>query len=106
MEQEIQKEIERLKEKFQNADDYKIEALQALLYQAAFETVMLRKLDERAMESGYVKFHPNNPAMQKTLPISNEISKHSAALTNIMDKLMKHLATETDDEDDGLSDYA
>jgi len=59
----------------------------------------------QALETGLVKIHPSNPQMQQTLPVSAEIAKHSATLTNIMDKLMKHLGASSDEDDEGLSDY-
>ena len=103
--QELTNEIERLKAKFPAADENKIQALSALLEQAAFETIYLRQLNEQALESGLVKFHPNNPKLQQTLPVSGEIAKHTAALTNIMDKLMKHLGGALDEEDEELAAF-
>jgi hypothetical protein len=102
---ELLTEINRLKAEFAGADDNKINALDALIEQAAYEKLYLRRLNEQAILTGLVKIHPDNPTIQKTLPVSGEISKHSAALTNIMDKLMKHLGAERDEDDEGLSDY-
>lgn len=98
-------EIERLKQEFKNADESKIRVLDGLIEQAAYERLYLKRLNEQAIITGLVKIHPQKPSLQKTLPISGEIAKHSAALTNIMDKLMKHLDVESDDDDDGLDDY-
>ncbi len=103
--QELAIEIDRLKKEFESADENKIEVLKALIEQAAFETLYLRRLNEQAIVTGLVKIHPENPHRQQTLPISGEIAKHSAALTNIMDKLMKHLSVETNDDSEGLDDY-
>ncbi len=102
---ELSAEIDRLKAKFAAADENKLDVLDALIVQAAHERIYLKRLNEQALVSGLVEFHPENAKLQRTLPISGEIAKHSAALTNIMDKLMKHLAVEVDDEDDGLSEY-
>jgi hypothetical protein len=102
---EILTEIERLKAKFPGAEPIKIDALSALIEQAAYETVYLRRLNEKAMKTGLVKIHPDYPEKQQTLPISGEIAKHSAALTNILDKLMKHLSTSQEDEDDALAEF-
>lgn len=102
---ELQDEIHRLNQLFPGADKNKLNALEGLIEQAAYERIYLKRLNEQALVSGLVKFHPENAKLQRTLPISGEIAKHSAALTNIMDKLMKHLAVEVDDEDDGLSEY-
>ncbi|SHI75458.1 hypothetical protein SAMN02745975_00538 [Geosporobacter subterraneus DSM 17957] len=102
---ELSAEIERLKKEFPGADENKMRALEGLIEQAACERIYLRRLNQQALISGLVKIHPDNPQIQQTLPVSGEIAKHSAALTNIMDKLMKHLAVDMDDEEDGLSDY-
>ncbi len=102
---ELSAEIDRLKAEFAGADENKIRALDALIEQAAYEKLYLRRLNEQAIITGLVKYHPDNPSIQQTLPVSGEIAKHSAALTNIMDKLMKHLGVPIDDEDEGLSDY-
>ena len=102
---ELTAEIIRLKEQFAGADNNKINALESLIEQAAYEKLYLRRLNEQAIITGLVKIHPDNPSIQQTLPVSGEISKHSAALTNIIDKLMKHLSVDLDEEDDGLDEY-
>lgn len=102
---ELTEEITRLNNQFADADPNKINALSSLIEQAAYETLYLKKLNAQALNSGLVKIHPDNPTIQQALPISTEISKHSAALTNIMDKLIKHLAVENDDDDEGLGEY-
>lgn len=99
------KEIDALISNFPSADENKLKALEGLIEQAAYEKIYLKQLNQQALKSGLIEFHPENAKLQRTLPISNEIAKHSAALTNIMDKLMKHLAVEQDDEDDDLSEY-
>ena len=98
-------EIERLKKEFAGADENKIRALEGLIEQAAYERLYLKKLNAQAIETGLVEFHPENAKLQRALPISGEIAKHSATLTNILDKLCRHLAVPIDDEDDGLADY-
>lgn len=102
---ELSIEIDRLKKEFSGADENKINALEALIEQAAYERIYLRKLNEQGIITGMVKIHPDNPWLQQTLPVSGEISKHSATLTNITDKLMKYLAVEPEEDDDGLGDY-
>lgn len=104
-ESELSIEIARLKKEFSGADENKVNALEALIEQAAYERVYLKRLNEQAIITGLVKIHPDNPSIQKTLSVSGEISKHSATLTNITDKLMKYLAVEPEDDDDGLGDY-
>ena len=102
---ELQTEINRLKKEFAGADESKLNTLEGLIEQAAYEKIYLKRLNEQAIASGLVQFHPENAKLQRTLPVSGEIAKHSAALTNILDKLMKHLAVEIEDEDDDLDGY-
>lgn len=102
---ELSAEINRLKAEFAGADENKLRALDALIQQAAYETVYLRRLNEQALASGLVEVHPDNAKLQRTLPISGEIAKHSAALTNILDKLCRHLCITQDAEDEGLAEY-
>jgi hypothetical protein len=102
---EITQEIERIKGSFPGADENNLKVLEGLIEQAAFEKIYLRQLNEQALKSGLIEFHPDNPKLQRALPISNEIAKHSASLTNIMDKLIKHLGARSDDEDEDLDDY-
>jgi hypothetical protein len=101
----LQAEIDRLKAEFAGADENKIRALEGLIEQAAYERLYLKLLNEQAIKTGLVEFHPENAKLQRTLPVSQEIARHSAALTHIMDKLLKHLGAPIDDDDEGLGEY-
>ena len=102
---ELKTEIARLKKEFINADESKLKALEGLIEQAAYERLYLKQLNVQALSTGLVEFHPENAKLQRNLPVSAEIARHSAALTNIMDKLMKHLSTGDSEEEDGLGEY-
>lgn len=102
---EITSEVEKLKELFPFAEENKIKALEPLMIQYAYSKIHIEKLNELAEKSGLVEFHPENAKLQRALPVSNEIIKHNASMTNIMDKLMKHLAVDSDFEEDGLDEY-
>ena len=101
---DIQAETERLKSLFPDAAENKLLAMESLIEQAAYLKLYLKRLNQQAMISGLVQVHPENAKLQRSLPVSGEITKHSATLTSIMDKLMKHLAVDADDEDDGLDE--
>lgn len=103
--QELMDEIARLRATFQGADENKMEALAGMIEQAAYERLYLKRLNKQALLSGLVKMHPENAMLQKSLPVSGEIAKHSAALTNILDKLCKHLAAEQEEEEDELDEF-
>lgn len=102
---ELLQEIDRIKTLFVTADANAIQILDALIEQAAYERIYLKKLNEQAENGGLVKIHPQDSTRQKALPISTEISRHAATLTNIMDKLMKHLGSGDPEDDDGLGEY-
>jgi heme oxygenase len=102
---ELKTEIARLKKEFVNADESKLKALEGLIEQAAYERLYLKQLNEQALFTGLVEFHPENTKLQRSLPVSQEIARHSAALTNIMDKLIKHLSTGEEDDETGLEEY-
>nr|DAY51551.1 MAG TPA: hypothetical protein [Caudoviricetes sp.] len=103
--EELTAEIERLKATFPGADENKVAALAGLIEQAAYERLYLKLLNEQAIASGLIKVNPENATLQRTLPISGEITKHSATLTNILDKLVKHLGAAQDEEDDELAEF-
>ena len=105
MNSELSAEINRLRTELSGADESKLRVLDALIEQAAYERLYLKQLNEQAIVSGLVKIHPETADLQRTLPVSAEIARHAASLTNIMDKLMKHLGGVTEDDDDGLSEY-
>lgn len=102
---ELSNEIARLNKEFEGADESKLRLMTGLIEQAAYEKIFLKRLNEQAIVTGLIKFHPEDPKRQKTLPISGEIAKHSAALTNIMDKLLKHLSVKENDDDEDLNEY-
>lgn len=103
--QELTAEIDRLKATFPGADENRLASLSGMIEQAAYETIYLRRLNEQALNSGLVQIKPGNPQIQRTLPVSGEIAKHSAALTNILDKLQKWLGTQQEDNDDELEEF-
>lgn len=103
--EELEAEIERLKATFPGADENKVAALSGLIEQAAYERLYLKRLNEQAITSGLIKINPENATLQRTLPISGEITKHSATFTNILDKLVKHLGAAQDEEENELEDY-
>lgn len=103
--EELSREIERIKEQFEGAPEKHIAALEGMIEQAARERLHLKRLNELAEQTGLVRVHEENASLQRALPVSAEIARHAASYTNIMDKLMKHLATRTPDEDDGLEEF-
>ncbi len=102
---EMLAEKQRLTERFSGADENQLQVMDALIEQAALETVLLRRLNQTALETGLVRINQKNPMQQTSLPVSKAIATHSAALTNILDKLCRRLCVEQEDEDEGLGEY-
>ena len=101
----VGQEYERLQGLFENADQNKLKALDGLIMECARTKIDLDRLNEIAKNTGLVKVHPDHPELQKALPVANEITKVRASYTNIIDKLCRHLATNLDEDDEGLDDY-
>ncbi len=95
---EIEEEKKRILDTFENSDKNKISAMMALIDQIAYETIYLKYLKEKSLSIDSKKW--------KTLEdINNQIVKHSATLTSITDKVMKHLSVEILNDDEGLDEY-
>ncbi|MFR2529339.1 MAG: zinc-binding protein [Clostridium paraputrificum] len=102
---DVQKEYERIKALFDGADESQLNLIDGAIWEAARIRVELNTLHEIVKESGLIKVHPQNPALQKELPVSKLIVKARANYLNYISKLSNLLGKNIDDEDDDLSDY-
>lgn len=102
---DVQKEYERIKSLFQGADESQLNLIDGALWEAARIRVELNKLHEIVKESGLIKVHPQNPALQKELPVSKLIVKARANYLNYISKLANLLGKNINDDEDDLSDY-
>jgi hypothetical protein len=103
--EEIEAKTLEIRRTFDGAPPALLDALMPLMRRAAYEQLYLDGLDAIAARTGLVVSNPSNPAQQKALPVSQEIARHQASFTNIMDKLVRHLRPDEDEPDDGLGDY-
>ena len=102
---DVQKEYERIKALFDGADESQLNLIDGAIWEAARIRVELNTLHEIVKESGLIKVHPQNLALQKELPVSKLIVKARANYLNYISKLSNLLGKNIDDEDDDLSDY-
>lgn len=102
---DVQKEYERIKSLFEGADEGQLNLIDGALWEAARIRVELNKLHEIVKESGLIKVHPQNPALQKELPVSKLIVKARANYLNYISKLANLLGKNINDDEDDLSDY-
>ncbi|MBS5886289.1 MAG: zinc-binding protein [Clostridium sp.] len=102
---DVQKEYERIKALFDGADESQLSLIDGTLWEAARIRVELNSLHEIVKQSGLIKVHPQNPGLQKELPVSKLIVKARANYLNYISKLASLLGKNIDDEDEDLSDY-
>lgn len=102
---DVKKEYERIKELFKNCDENQLNLLDGLFWESARLRIELNDLHEIVKGSGLVKINPNNPSMQKELPVSRMITKVRANYLNCISKLSNILGKNISEDDDGLSEY-
>lgn len=102
---EVRKEYERIRALFAGVDEKQLELVDGAIWEAARLRVELNDLYNIVKQSGLIKVNPNNPSMQKELPVSKMIVKVRANYLNYIAKLSNLLGKNIDDDDDDLSEY-
>jgi len=102
---EIQREYERIRALFEGIDEKQLALIDGALWEAARLRAELNRLHEIAAVSGLVKQHPDNPLLQKELPVSRLIVKVRASYLNYIAKLSGVLGRTAQDEDEDLSEF-
>lgn len=102
---EVKKEYERIKALFANCEEDQLALVDGAIWEAARLRVELNNLHEVVKASGLVKVNPNNPSMQKELPVSKMIVKVRANYLNYIAKLSNILGKSIMEDEDELNDY-
>lgn len=100
-----QQEYKRIKALFDGVDEKQLALVDGALWEAARLRVELDRLNEIVRQTGLVKVHPDNPGMQKELPVSRMIIKVRANYLNYIAKLSGVLGKSVDDEDDDMKEF-
>ena len=100
-----QQEYERIKALFDGVDENQLALVEGAIWEAARLRVELDRLNEIVRQTGLVKVHPDNPGMQKELPVSRLIVKVRANYLNYIAKLSGVLGRSIDDEDDDMKEF-
>lgn len=100
-----QQEYKRIKALFDGVDEKQLALVEGALWEAARLRVELDRLNEIVRQTGLVKVHPDNPGMQKELPVSRMIIKVRANYLNYIAKLSGVLGKSVDDEDDDMKEF-
>ena len=98
-------EYERIKALFVGVDEKQLALVDGAIWEAARLRVELNRLNEIVKQTGLVKLHPDNPAIQKELPVSRMIVKVRANYLNYVSKLSGVLGRNVDDEEDDLAEF-
>lgn len=98
-------EYKRIKKLFDGVDEKQLELIDGAIWECARLKKELDDLHRIIDKSGLVKINPNNPSMQKELPVSKLIVKARANYLNYIAKLSNVLGKTIDDDDDELNEY-
>lgn len=102
---EVAKEYERIKALFEGSDEGMLQLLDGSFMEAARLKIELNQLQEIVRKTGLIKIKPDNPTMQKELPVSRMLPKVRANYTNIIFKLASILGKNVTEEDLGMDEY-
>ena len=102
---DIEKEYQRIKTLFSDCDEKQLSLLDGSFWECARLRCELNQLHEIVEESGLVKVHPNNKAMQKELPVSKIIVKVRANYLNYVAKLSNILGKNVEDVEDDMEEF-
>jgi len=101
----VQQEYERIKALFDGVDEKQIALVDGSILEVARLRVELDRLNEIVKVTGLVKTHPDNPMLQKELPVSKMITKVRANYLSYISRLSALLGKNVDEEDDELGEY-
>lgn len=102
---EVKKEYDRIKALFQESDENQLKLIDGAIWEAARLRVELDDLNKIIQKTGLIKVHPDNPCMQKELPVSKLLVKVRANYLNYIAKLSNMLGENIEDDEDDLNEY-
>jgi hypothetical protein len=100
-----QQEYERIKGLFDGIDEKQLALIDGAVWEAARLRVELDRLHVIIKQTGLIKVNPDNPLMQKELPVSRMIVKVRANYLNYIAKLSGVLGRNINDDDDDLAEF-
>lgn len=96
-----EEELEKLTEIFKEINESKKKLVYGLLQDAAFLYAENYVLKEALTKTGMIKFHPDNPVMQKHLPAAKEyrqnLNSYAVIIKTLNGVLMKDIIEEEED---------
>jgi len=98
-------EFAKLTEIFKDIDESKKKLVEGLIQDAAFLYAENYELKERLNKTGMIKFHPDNPTIQKPLPAAKEYRQNLNSYAVIIKTLNGVLQKKVDSDDDDMDEY-
>jgi len=104
--QEVYKaELAKLTEIFNTIDEDKLILISGLIKDAAFLYAENYILKESIDKTGMIKFHPDNPTLQKQLPAAKEYRQNLNSYAIVIKTLSGVLDNNIVEEEDDMDEY-
>lgn len=98
-------ELNKLNEIFKDVDESNRKLVEGLIQDAAFLYAENYELKQILKETGMIKIHPNNPSLQKPLPIAKEYRQNLNSYSVVIKSLSSILQKKIDDDDDDMEEF-
>lgn len=98
-------ELEKLTELFKDVDESNRKLVDGLIQDAAFLFAENYMLKELLNKTGMIKVHPENPTLQKPLPIAKEYRQNLNSYSVVIKTLNAVLQKKNDDDDEDLEEF-
>jgi len=100
-----QNELEKLKSIFEKVDPNKQKLVEKLIQEAAFLADQNDRLRTLLQETGMIKIHPTNPALQKSTAASKQYLKNLQAYSVVIKTLSQVLTKSTIEDEDEFENF-
>jgi hypothetical protein len=99
------KELNKLNEIFNDVDESYKKLVEGLIQDAAFLYAENYVLKQTSAQTGMIKIHPDNPSIQKPLPIAKEYRQNLNSYSIVIKSLSNILQRKIDDDDDDMGEF-
>lgn len=99
------KELNKLTEIFNDVDESYKKLVEGLIQDAAFLYSENYILKQTLDQTGMIKIHPDNPSLQKPLPVAKEYRQNLNSYSIVIKSLSNILQRKIDDEDDDMNEF-
>jgi hypothetical protein len=98
-------EFEKLTEIFKDVDESNKKLVEGLIQDAAFLYAENYAIKETLDKTGMIKYHPDNPALQKPLPAAKEYRQNLNSYAVVIRTLNGVMQKKIDNDDDDMDEF-